>query len=120
MDYQQKDDIDCAWLANETLYIFKGDFMSYIARYYRYDKQHILKLVCTLLNYRVLGTSTAYVFLSNEHSLYAPIYIGWTSCLISFAWDQSTCQERVGSEKIHNEKFLPTVGLEPTTLRFQV
>ena len=72
------------------------------------------------LNYRVLGTSTATVFLSNDHSLYEPIYLGWTSCLISFAWDKSTCQERVGSDKIQNEKFLPTGGLEPSTLRFQV
>ena len=62
----------------------------------------------------------ATVFLSNDHSLYAPIYLGWTSCLNSFAEDQSTCQERVESDKIQNEKFLPTVGLEPTTLRLQV
>ena len=34
-------------------------------------------------------------------SLYVPIYIGWTSCLISFAWDQSTCQEHVERDKIH-------------------
>ena len=59
-------------------------------------------------------------FFSNDHSLYAPMYLGWTSCLISFAWDHSTYQERVGSDKIQNEKFLPTVWLEPTTLRFQV
>ena len=32
-----------------------------------------LKLVRTNLNYRVLGTSTAAIFLSNVHSLYAPI-----------------------------------------------
>ena len=69
---------------------------------------HSFKLSC------ILGTSTA-VFLSNDHSLYAPIYLGWTSYLISFAWDQSNCQERVGNDKIQNEKFLPTVGLEPTT-----
>ena len=53
-------------------------------------------------------------------SLYAPIYLGWTSCLISFAWDQSTRQERVESDKIQNEKFLPTAGLELTTLRLEV
>ena len=78
----------------------------------------ILKLVCTLfLNYRVLGTSAAAIFLSNDHSLYAPIYFGWMSCLISFEWKQSTCQERVESEIIQNEKFLLKVGLEPTALR---
>ena len=32
-----------------------------------------LKLVRTLLNYHVLGTSTTTVFLSNDHSLYAPM-----------------------------------------------
>ena len=64
--------------------------------------QLILKLVYTLLNYRVLGTSTAAIFLSNDHSLYAPIYLGLTSCLISFEWDQPTCQGRVESDKIQN------------------
>ena len=63
-----------------------------------------LKLVYTLLNYREPGTNT--VFLSNDHSLYAPIYLGWTSYLISFVWDQSTYQERVESDKIQNKKNL--------------
>ena len=47
-------------------------------------------------------------------------YLGWMSCLISIEIlsDHSSCQERVGSDKIENEKFLPTVGLEPATLRF--
>ena len=31
-------------------------------------------------------------------------------CLISFAWGKSTCQERVGSDKIQNEKFLVHSG----------
>ena len=29
---------------------------------------------------------------------------------------QLNCQEHVESDKIQNEKVLPTVGLEPTTL----
>ena len=58
-----------------------------------------LKLVRTLLNTRVLGTSTAAIFLSNDHSLYAPIYLGWISCLISFVWHHLTCQESIESEK---------------------
>ena len=81
---------------------------------------HILKLVRTLLNNVDLGTSTTAIFLSNDYSLYALILLGWTSCLISFVWDQSTCQESVQNDKIQNEKFLPTVGFEPTTLRFEV
>ena len=68
---------------------------------------HNLKLVRTLLNYRILGTSIAAIFFQM-----IIIYLRWTSCLISFVWDQSTCQERVESDKIQNEKFLPTVGLE--------
>ena len=43
-----------------------------------------------------------------------------TSCLISFAWDQPIFHEHVESDEIQNEKVLPTVGLEPTTLRFKV
>ena len=42
----------------------------------------------TFLNYHVLGTCTAVIFLSNGHSVYAPIYLGGTSCLISFVWDK--------------------------------
>ena len=40
---------------------------SYIILYFS------LKLVHTNLNYRVVGTSTAAIFLSNNHSLYALI-----------------------------------------------
>ena len=81
------------------------------------DKNNLqinLKLVRTPLNVLLRGFSKL------SFSLYAPIYLGWTSCLISFAWDQSTCQERVESDKIQNEKLLPTVGLEPTTLSLEV
>ena len=81
-------------------------------------KWYHLKLVRALFNYYVLGTNTAAIFLSNDHSLYAPIYLGCMPCLISFEWHQSTCQGRVESEKKkQNEKFLLTVGLEPTALR---
>ena len=41
------------------------------------------------------------------------------SCLLNtLVWDQSTCKERIESDQIQNEKYLLTVGLEPTTLRF--
>ena len=79
-----------------------------------YDWAMFLKLVRTPLN--VYFAAFKIIFLS----LYAPIYFVWTSCLISFAWDQSTCHERVESDKIQNEKVLPTVGLEPTILRLEV
>ena len=59
-------------------------YLSYNALY-TYSCSIAIKLVRTLLNYRVLGTITATVFLSNDHSLYALKYLGWTSCLISFA-----------------------------------
>ena len=72
-----------------------------------------LKLVRTPLNVLLHGFKIIFL------SLYAPIYLGWTLCLISFAWDQEH-QERVESDKIQNEKFLPTVGFEPTTLRLEV
>ena len=91
-----------------------------ISAHIEHFKTENLKLVHILFKYCVLGTSTVAIFLSNDHSLYAPIYLKWTSYLISFAWDQSTCKERVESNKIQNEKFLPTVGLKPTTLRFEV
>ena len=72
-----------------------------------------LKLLRTYLKNCVLGTSTAAIFLSNDHSLYSLIYLGWTSCLISFTWEQSTCQERVENDKIQSGNFLPTMGLDP-------
>ena len=40
--------------------------------------------------------------------------------MLDFIWDQSTCQERVESDKIQNEKIVPTAGLELTTLRLEV
>ena len=46
--------------------------------------------------------------------------VWWTPCLISFPRDQSTCQVRVESDKIRNEKFLPTFGFEPIALRSEV
>ena len=72
------------------------------------------------LNYCVLGTIATALLCSNDHSLYAPTYRGWTSCLISFVWDQSTSQERVESDTIQKEKFLPTMVLGPTVMRFEV
>ena len=40
----------------------------------RHNSQTLfLKLVRTPLNYHVLGTSTAAIFLSNDHSFYVPI-----------------------------------------------
>ena len=79
-----------------------------------------LKLVRTPLNYHTLGTCSAAIFLSSDHSLYATINLAWTPCLISFVWDQSTCLVRIESEKIQNEKLLSTVVFEPTTLIFVV
>ena len=77
-------------------------FLNTIQLNHHHHRRPSLKLVRTLLNDRVLGTSTTAVFLSNDHSLYEPIYIGWTPCLISFVWAQSTCQEGVESDKIQN------------------
>ena len=37
-------------------------------------------------------------------------HIRWISCLISFVWDQSICQERKHKQKLQNEKYLSTVG----------
>ena len=69
---------------------------------------HLFKLPCTRNYYH------------RHYSLYATIYLRWTSYLISSVWDQSTCKERIESDKIQNEKFLSTVWLEPTILQFEV
>ena len=69
---------------------------------------------------RAQGISTVAIFLSNDHSLYAPIYLRWMSCLISFEWYQSTCQERVKSDKMQNEKLVRTVRFKPKSLRSKV
>ena len=78
-----------------------------------------LKLVCTYLSYRVLRASTAAIYLSNDHFVNAPTYLGWNGILHFIVWDQLDCQMRVVSDKIQ-KKILPTVGPEPTTLRFEV
>ena len=70
-----------------------------------------LKLVCTNLSYRVLGTSTATISLSNDHSLWAHITSDGCHAWLKFVWDQSTFQERVESHKLQNEQFFLPVGL---------
>ena len=76
---------------------------------------YALKLTRTCINYRVLGTSTAAIFiLMTIFSMH-----GWLSYLISYIWDQQSCE--VGKRKvIKNGKLLSTMGLEQTTLRLIV
>ena len=45
----------------------------YINRDFYSDVYTILKLVNTNLSYRLVGTSTAIIFLSNDNSLYATV-----------------------------------------------
>ena len=79
-----------------------------------------LKLMRTLLNYRVLGTITATLF-SFKWSFSLCTYIPRMDVMLDFiCMGPVDRKERIGSDEIQNEKFLPTVGLEPTTLRFQV
>ena len=112
---------DCAeWISIFQLKITMHAIDSTLGAHLLRNYMMGLKLVRTLLNYRLLGTSTAATFRSNGHSLYAPINLGCRSCLIAFVWDKSTCQESVESDKIHNEKILPIVGFVPTALRFEV
>ena len=63
----------------------------------------------TLLNYRVLGTSTALFSFKWSFSLCTYIYLGWMPCLISFVWHQFTCQ--VESDKMYNKKNLAHSGI---------
>ena len=84
-----------------------------------------LKLVRTLLNYRVLGTtcSSAAIFLSNDYSLSFSlcIYIPRMNIMLYFI-----CMAPVDlpgarwKRKMQNEKFLLTVGFELTVLRSEV
>ena len=60
-------------------------------------------------------TSTTTIFLSNDHSLYAPI-LPLMNVMLDFNLEPIDMQGRVQSDKIQKE-FLLTVGLEPTTLR---
>ena len=61
-----------------------------------------LKLVCTPLNYRALGTSTAAIFLSNIYT-----------SEVSFVWDLSNCQEQVKSNKIQMKNSCPQWDSNP-------
>ena len=74
-----------------------------------------VKLVRTSLNYSLLGTSSAAIFLLNDHSLHAYITSDEYHVFNSFLK-----QDHVESDKIQNEKVFTTLGLEPTTLRFLV
>ena len=111
----------CTWVDNEAwrllLYIlcclWRFRVLVYLVLH---DIIRILKLKASAHSFKRFTSR----LLKLSFSLYAPMYLGWASCLISFAWDQSTCQERVESDKIQNEQFLPTVGLEPTTLSLEV
>ena len=78
-----------------------------------------LKLVRTNLNYCILGTSTVAIFLSNDHFPYASI-ITLDECHAWFHLYGTSRPARNASKttKFRNEKFLPTSGLKPTTLRF--
>ena len=65
--------------------------------------------------YIVLGSSTGAMFLSNDPSLYAPrmnVMLDFTFIHVSA---HLSCEERVKSKIIQNEKVLPQVGLEPST-----
>ena len=75
-----------------------------------------LKLVRTNLNYCILGTSTATIFLSNDHFPYASITSD--EC---HAWFHLYGTSRPGrnvskATKFKNEKFLPEVGLDTHNL----
>ena len=76
----------------------------------------------TNMNYHVRGTCSAAIFLSNYHSLYAPITSDechtWFH-LFGLSWPAMSWKLRSAwiAKKRQNEKFLLTVGLEPTTLR---
>ena len=72
-----------------------------------------LKLERTYLNYLVLETSTADIFFE---IIILSMYRGWMSYLIIFVWDQSTCQERVESDKIQNEKISAHSGTRTNNL----
>ena len=66
--------------------------------------------------YCVLGSSA--IFLSNGHSLYAHITSDECHVCVYLYRTSTTCQRRIESDRIQNEKFLSTVGLELTTLTF--
>ena len=75
------------------------------------------KLVYSNLNYRI-GTSTAALFLSNDHSLYASITSHECHALFHLYGTSRPARNGFESDKIQNEKFLLTVGLGSSTLIF--
>ena len=50
---------------------YRPEYLAFLNDVLEFD----LKIVRTSLNNSVLGTSTTAIFLSNDHSLYAPIYL---------------------------------------------
>ena len=65
-----------------------------------------LKLIRTNLNYRVLETSAAAIFLSNDHSLYEPIAMLDFNCMCSIDLPGA----RGKRKKTQIEKFSPIVA----------
>ena len=80
-----------------------------------------LKLVRTNLNYRVQGTSIPppFFFQMNVNFMHL---LRRMNVMLDFicmgSVDLQGLLERVESKEIQNEKFLSTVGFEPTILRF--
>ena len=88
-----------------------------ISSFFSYDVKasaHVFKLPCTTC----LGTSTATIFLLNDHSLYALMTLDNCHAWFYLYGIQLTGQRRVESDKTQNKKLFPALGLEPTTLRF--
>ena len=69
-----------------------------------------LKLVQTRINYCLTTLPLQISFSSYTY------YLGWMSCVISFAWALIELRGMGSKGRLQNEKFLSTVGFEPTTI----
>ena len=74
-----------------------------------------LKLAGIYLNNHVLGKFSSQIIILSLHLLHRMNVMLDCICMIQSIW-----KKRMESDKIQNEKVLPTVELEPTTLRFLV